>query len=158
MSDLDLGQMFLVNQKALIVRSSGSIFFFKLEAHALEKKRQWKQYHFLNHKGFLYHSTTNKDKSIQIVTDEQIFFYGLCEDTLMPVLQNVIYNFMGCNQIILRPQANFCIAYKLNQNAFTVYDPALKQHFIIPVVEDNFEGSKGLELRTMNTFLCSQLH
>jgi hypothetical protein len=41
MTEMDLGQMVLVYQKALVVRSSSDILFFKLVFDAETEKRKW---------------------------------------------------------------------------------------------------------------------
>ena len=42
MTDMDLGQMYLVYNKALIARSSSEVLFFKLELDELTETRKWK--------------------------------------------------------------------------------------------------------------------
>ena len=96
MTDLDLGQMYLINQTALMVRSSGSIYFFKLKYDGISKTRQWSQYHKLDISGFIDYTSSEK-YSFQIITTEIIQFYILDEETLIPELLNVMNNFMGCN-------------------------------------------------------------
>lgn len=44
MTDMDLGQMYLIFDTALIARSSSDILFFKIEKDEETGKREWKQY------------------------------------------------------------------------------------------------------------------
>ena len=96
MTDKDLGQMFLINNKALIARSSSTILFFKIMADEEDpEQKKWTQYYSLNIRGFLYFIKGNI--RIQVITDEKIYFYVMDFDTLMPHLDNVMFNYMGCN-------------------------------------------------------------
>jgi len=95
MTDLDLGQMYLVYNKALITRSSSDIFFFKLEFDDSANRRFWKCYHTINIRGFIYYIKGNV--RIQITTDDRIFFYLIDPETCEPTLENVMFNYMNCN-------------------------------------------------------------
>lgn len=87
MTDMDLGQMFLIFNTALIARSSSDILFFKIEKDD-EGKREWKQYKMLEVRGFIYYIKGNV--RIQITTDENIYFYLIDKKTFMPILENVM--------------------------------------------------------------------
>ena len=55
MTDLDLGQMFMVNSRALIARSSSQILFFKqMIDEEDETIKEWKQYNVVNRRGFIF--------------------------------------------------------------------------------------------------------
>lgn len=91
-TDADLGNMYLLFDQALVVRSSSSILFFKIDAETGD----WKQYRkFENMRGQIYFIRGNI--RIQIVTDEKIYFYLIDQETLEPRLENVMYNFMQCS-------------------------------------------------------------
>ena len=50
-----MGEMYLVYDKALIVRSNGNIMFFRQEKDPLDKDLiEWKKYDELNHRGNIY--------------------------------------------------------------------------------------------------------
>lgn len=53
-TDQDLGQMFLVHNKALVARCSSKILFFKHEFDNLEGIKKWKLYHEIDARGFIY--------------------------------------------------------------------------------------------------------
>ena len=55
----------------------------------------WEQYHDINVRGFIFYIKGNI--RIQVTTDQMVYFYLIDRDTLMPKLENVMYNFMGCN-------------------------------------------------------------
>jgi hypothetical protein len=79
----------------------------------------WKQFHALPHKGFIFFIKGNV--RIQITTDEKIYFYLIDSETLMPILENVMYNYMDCNQTMFGKKVKFCVTYKTNMNSFDVY-------------------------------------
>ena len=92
---MDLGQMYLVYNSALIARSSSDILFFKIEIDEDTEERVWRQYHMLERRGFIYYIKGNI--RIQITTDEKIFFYLIDKETFAPILENVMMNYMACN-------------------------------------------------------------
>ena len=92
--DKDLGQMYLVNDKALIARSSSQILCFKQVLDKFTHEKSWKCYCTLEHRGFIYFIKGNK--RIQITTDKKIYVYLIDPETFMPKLENVINNFMNC--------------------------------------------------------------
>lgn len=149
MTDQDLGQMYLINNKALIARSSSKIVFFKIveeedENDPNKMNRFWKQYNQLDVRGFIYFIKGNK--RIQVTTDDKIYFYLIDPETFEPTLENVMFNFMGCNQMMFGSKVKYGITYKTNQKAFVVYRRKFIHSFRTPLLHDNFEGSKGLDL------------
>mmetsp|Transcript_801 Transcript_801/g.1008 ORF Transcript_801/g.1008 Transcript_801/m.1008 type:complete len:398 (-) Transcript_801:899-2092(-) len=155
MTELDLGQMYLVYNQALISRSSSDIYFFKIEFDEVKNRRVWKQYNVINKRGFIYYIRGNV--RIQITTDDRIYFYLIEPDTLEPILENVMYNYMNCNQMMFGAKVRYCITYKTNQKSFVIYRRKYMHNFKVPVISENLEAAKGLELQTMNTFLVSKV-
>lgn len=94
MTDMDLGQMYLVYNQALIARSSSDILFFKQVWDEISETYKWKQYKVIEARGFIYYIKGNV--RIQITTDELIYFYLIDPETLEPQLENVMYNYMNC--------------------------------------------------------------
>ena len=125
----DLGQMHLVFDHALVVRSSNSILFFK------KIEGRWTEYHKLdNMRGtiFFMHfrvqvaSETNiygrsGNIRIQITTEEKIYFYLINQRTLMPELENVMFNFMKCSSLMFGARVRHGIAFKVNQPGFEIF-------------------------------------
>jgi hypothetical protein len=60
---MDLGQMYLVYNSALIARSSGDILFFRIENEedllTKEVSRKWRQYDSIQVRGFIYYIKGN---------------------------------------------------------------------------------------------------
>ena len=53
-TEMDLGEMFLIYNKVLVARSSREVFFFKLEVDEEdETKRVWVNYHTIKKAAFL---------------------------------------------------------------------------------------------------------
>jgi hypothetical protein len=151
MTDVDLGQMYLVNNKALIARSSSKVLFFKIFKDEEDpNKKEWKQYNELEVRGFIYFIKGNK--RIQITTDELIYFYLIDPESFEPTLENVMYNFMGCNQMMFGSKVKYGITYKTNQRSFDVYRRKFIHNFKVPVVDTNLEGSFGIDLTSINAF------
>ena len=68
-----------------------------------------------------------------------------------------MYNFMYCNQMMFGSDLKNGITYKTNQNSFEVYSRKYYHNFCVPTVQNNMEGSKGLDLKTMNAFLITKV-
>jgi len=85
--------MVLVYERALIARSSQDILFFRIEKDE-EGRRMWQQYHDIPLMGFIYY--IKKNTRIQVTTADKVHFYTIDNETLMPTLENVMSNFMGC--------------------------------------------------------------
>ena len=102
--------MFLVYQQALVARSSSDILFFKLVKDGESGERQWQQYKVINARGFIYHIKGND--RIQITTDTKIYYYLMDAKTLEPILENVMFNYMGCNHLMFGSKVRYGISYK----------------------------------------------
>ena len=110
--DKDLGQMFLINGVALIARCSSQILFFKLQVDEFTKHQHWTNYQNIETRGFLYFIKGNK--RIQITTDTQIFFYLVNPKTFEATLENVMFNFMNCSQMMFGSKQQYCVTFKTN--------------------------------------------
>jgi hypothetical protein len=108
--------MYLLFDQALVTRSSSSILFFKIDSET----GLWTQYmKFDNMRGQIYFIKGNV--RIQIVTDEKIYFYMIDKETFIPTLENVMYNFMQCSQLMFGTRVRYGISYKTNQPGFQIY-------------------------------------
>lgn len=78
-TDADLGSMFLLFERALIVRSSSSILFFKIDPET----ELWTLYKTIpKMRGDIFFIKGNV--RFQITTDEKIYFYRIDKETLLP--------------------------------------------------------------------------
>ena len=154
---MDLGQMYLVYNRALIARSSSDVLFFRIEKDEEDNSKDvWKQYNMIMKRGFIYYIKGNI--RIQITTDDKIYFYLIDKETLQPSLENVMYNYMGCNQCMFGSKVRYCVTYKTNQKSFEIYRRKCYHDFKVPITEENLEGSKGLEFSTMNAYLVTKVN
>ena len=104
--------MELLFDEALCVRSSLKILFFRqVWDHDIEQSR-WVIYHKIKIRGFIYFIKGNV--RIQIVSDNLIYFYLVDPITLIPTLENVMFNFMNCSQMMFGKKVKYCITYKTN--------------------------------------------
>jgi len=100
---------------ALITRSSSSILFFKINKIEDEKTivRKWEKYHqFDNMRGQIYFIKGNI--RIQVTTDDKIYFFLIDPETYIPKLENVMFNFMQCSQMMFGKRVRYGITYKTN--------------------------------------------
>jgi len=108
----------------------------------------------LNRKGFVYFIKGNK--RIQVTTPENIYFYIINPETFLPELENVMFNYMNCTQMMFGSKVKYCITYKSNQKSFDIYRRKYEHNFNSNIVNENLCGSRGLPLESMNSFLVSK--
>ena len=94
---------------------------------------------------------------IQVTTDEKIFFYLIDRKTLMPTLENVMWNFMNCNQMMFGSKVRYGVTYKTNQRSFSIYRRKFEHNYKIPISSTNLEGAKCIELVEHEMFLCTNV-
>lgn len=64
----------------------------------------------------------------------------------MPVLENVMFNYMNCQMMMFGPKVKYSVTYKTNQKSFNVFRRKTSHDFRVTVVKNNFEGSKGIDM------------
>ena len=79
------------------------------------------------------------------------------QETFIPKLDNVMFNFMGCNQMMFGSKVKYGITYKTNQETFYMWTRKYMHDFRVSVAEENLEGSIGLEFSSMDAFLVSKV-
>ena len=94
-------------------------------------------YKVINCRGFIYYIKGNV--RIQITTDTKIFFYLIDKDTLQPIMENVMFNFMNCNQMMFGSKVKYSVTYKTNQRSFDIYRRKYWHDFKVPVSDENLE-------------------
>ena len=146
--------MFLIYNSALVARSSSDILFFRIVEDEETGERLWKQYHVIHARGFIYYIKGNV--RIQITTDEKIFFYLIDKKSFQPTLENVMFNYMGCNHLMFGSKVRYGISYKANQRSFQIYRRAYWHNFKVPILQENLERSKALEITSMNQFMVTK--
>lgn len=71
----------------------------------------------------------------------------------MPVLQNVMSNYMECSQILITDR--FAVTYTTNQNYFDIFARKYMNDLRVRLSNTNFEGQKALEITSSNLILVS---
>ena len=72
--------------------------------------------------------------------------------TLMPELENVMYNYMDCDYMMIGPKVRYCVTYKNSSKGFSVFRAKSVHNFKVTVNDKNLEGSKILELQSIKSF------
>ena len=147
--------MVLFDQQALIARCSNKILFFKQEFDLMLKKYVWINYHQIKEKGFVYYIKGNI--RIQITTETKIYFYIMDKETLMPKLENVMFNYMECNQMMFGSRVRYGITYKNNQPNFNIYRRMYVHNIQSCVNTQNFAGSKAVSVVSSNLILVTKV-
>ena len=75
----------------------------------------------------------------------------------MPDLENVMYNFMGCNQTMFGKRVRYSITYKTNQKSFDIYRRKFMHNLKVCISNDNLEGAFGLSLPKLDVFLVANI-
>ena len=91
-----------------------------------------------------------------MVTDEKIYFFTICKETMEPTLENVMYNTMDCSHMMFGTKVRYGISYKANQPNMNVYTRKYFHNFKVSIRSDNHEGAIGANLSTMNAYLLAE--
>ena len=147
--------MYMVYGQALIARSSSEILFFKRVVDEFTGEKNWKMYHRIAARGFIYYIKGNV--RIQVTTDEKVYFYLINQETLEPTLENVMFNYMKCNHLMFGSKVRYGVSYKSNQRSFQIYRRAFWHNFKVPITQENLERSKAIELTSLNVFMVTKI-
>lgn len=71
---------------------------------------EWDNYCTFETRGFI--SGNAQNSKFQIIEDHYIYFYEIDEDTYMPKLINVMFNFIKCSMMIIGTKSLYSIAFK----------------------------------------------
>jgi hypothetical protein len=94
---------------------------------------------------------------IQLTTEKLVYFYLINKETLEPDLENVMYNYMACSQMMFGRKVRNGVTYKTNQKSFDIYQRHSMHNLRVCVNSNDFEGSKSLEIRSSNVFLVTKI-
>jgi hypothetical protein len=76
-------------------------------------------------------------------------------DTLIPELENVMYNYMQCSFMMIGPKVRYCVTYKNSSRGLSIFRAKYVHNFKVNVENKNLEGSKILELQSINGFVVT---
>ena len=146
-TDQDLGQMFLVFNQLLVARTSSNVTIYKYEQNDETKEWEWNIQEVLEIRGFVYFIKGNV--RFQISTEEKIYFYIVDKNTLEISLDNVMFNYMNCVQMMIGPKVRYCVTYKTGEPTFNIFRANYIHNFKVTVENKNLEGSYGLEIESL---------
>lgn len=110
-------------------------------------------YHQLEHRGFIYFIKGNQ--RMQITTDKIIYFYKIDEVTLIPHLENCMYNFMGCSQMMFGTRQLYSLTYKSGQSGFNIYKKKYLHKFLVTQSDQSYQWCFGLAINPLNQYLVA---
>jgi hypothetical protein len=64
---------------------------------------------------------------------------------------------MECSQMMIGKKQRNCIAYKVNQKSFDIYQRKYMHNLRVCVNGDNFQGSQAIEFPTMNLIVVTRV-
>jgi len=68
-----------------------------------------------------------------------------------------MYNYMGCNQMMIGSKVRYAVTYKTNERGFDVYQRKYMHNLRVCVDDQNFEGSKAIEILSSNLILVTKI-
>jgi hypothetical protein len=92
---------------------------------------------------------------IVITTAEKIYFYTLEAKTDEPLLENIIFNFMKCTNVVMGTRAKFFFSYTQLKQGFDIIKRKYFHHYEAPLTSDNFENCKGIEITAAKVLVLS---
>ena len=77
------------------------------------------------------------------------------KETLMPKLENVMYNYMNCSMMMFGPLVRFGITFKQNQPGYTLYTKKYYHNFKVLQTKENFEGAQGINFKSKKSYIMA---
>jgi hypothetical protein len=114
---------------------------------------EWTLYHTIKIRGFIYFIKGNM--RIQITNDQYIYFFLIDPETFMPTLENVMINYMMCNQMMIGAMKRYSITYKQNEKGFDIHKRKYMHNLRVCVNDKNYEGEIAIEILSSNFFMVS---
>lgn len=105
----------------------------------------------------------NGDYKFQMILDEKILIYKLepigTGSRFIPVLENSMYNFMGCSQILMSKNGQFAVSFKFHQNNLHLFERKYIHGFKVSVNKKDYEGTIATKVeRNSGYILCNDLN
>lgn len=92
-----------------------------------------------------------------MTTDQFIYFFLIDPKTFEPTLENVMYNYVNCSQMMFGSRVRYCVTYKTNQKSFDIYRRKYEHNFNVNAVTTNHDGAIGLSIESMNAFVVADI-
>ena len=68
-----------------------------------------------------------------------------------------MFNYMGCSHLMFGSKVKYGISYKTNMRSIQIYRRAYWHNFKVPILVENLERSKALELPSLNMFIVTKI-
>ena len=137
----------------LIDRSSSLILFLHGEKDNESDGLNWVLYHLIEARGFIY--TIWGNISLQIITDDHIYFFLFNTEDGIPVIENFMNNNMMCQHLMFGPKVRYCITYKSGEEGFDMCERAYLHTFLVMVQEEDFTDWVGVPVKHKKVFFLS---
>ena len=116
----------------------------------------WNLYHHLDIMGEIFY--INGNDNIFITSPEHIYIYQIDSETLSPVLQNVVSNYMQCSSVLVSSLGlRYFVAYKRHETSFMIYKKKFFHSFRTPICNEELEYAQGLDLSRHKIFAIANL-
>lgn len=93
---------------------------------------------------------------MQVTTVDKIYFYLVDEQKCSLCLENVMYNFMQCNQLMFGPRVLFAISYNYNEPDLIIYTRGHFHNFMVSLDKDGkYSNAAGANMPKTNEFIVS---
>ena len=74
----------------------------------------------------------------------------------MPILENVMYNFMQCSQLMFGSRVRFAVSFKTNQPGLMIFTRNYFHNFKVTINTENFEGAIGINMGTKRRYVMAR--
>jgi len=78
------------------------------------------------------------------------------KETFEPSLENTMYNFMQCSQMMFGTRVRFGISFKANQPGFQIYTRKFFHNYKVAIDNKNHEGAIGCNLSSTKEFVMAE--
>ena len=95
---------------------------------------------------------------MQVTTDVHINFFIIDEETLEPVHDTVISNYMRCSSIVFGQsrRERYCLTYRTNRRSFEIFRRKYNHSFKCLIIEEDLDKSIGVEIKSLNQLLYTK--
>ena len=145
-----MGQAYLLKSNVLVIRNQNINFFRreKVENEFMDHHKtdfNWKKYHVLSQYGAI--CNTPGSNEMLVVTHQKIYLIRIDLETLMPTLESVIFNFMGCIYMVQSLSKETIVSYQVGSEDFIIYKRNHHHNFKVCVDYKEHQESIALDIK-----------
>lgn len=92
---------------------------------------------------------TSGDTRFQLIQEKKIQIYKLVvmDGKFRPVLENTMFNYMNCSQLLLSKNGDFAVSFKYDQNNLYIYERKYLHSFSVKIDGKDYEGTIARTLK-----------